>query len=313
MGWQHLTLLWLAAALPAWATPAVEARLDTAQVRVGDPLHLELHLHYDQGTEVLVPALPSLLKDFSVRPETPAPPVVAGGGIDQVQRYELRLYRPGSYQIPPLEIGFVQGDTLKLSTAPLQVEVLKVRQEGDEALRDIKDPVELGGGLPAWAWGLAAGLVALALAGGMYWWLRRRQRPDLPPPPSPPKDYLAEFSRIAAMGLLERGGTKVYYSLLAETLRRFLEDQLSIVAMEQTTEEISQTLASRCDAVLVTQIESFLSAADLVKFARLIPVEEEALQAPEAGKAIVRRFLEIAAAQEAAARQALERTPAPTG
>lgn len=313
MGWQHLTLLWLAAALPAWATPAVEARLDTAQVRVGDPLHLELHLYYDQGTEVLVPALPSLLKDFSVRPETPAPPVAAGGGMEEVRRYELRLYQPGSYQIPPLEIGFVQGDTLKLSTAPLQVEVLKVRQEGDEALRDIKDPVALGGGLPAWAWGLAGGLVALALVGGIYWWLRRRQRPDLPPPPPPPKDYLAEFSRIAAMGLLERGGTKVYYSLLAETLRRFLEEQLGIVAMEQTTEEISQTLASRCDAVLVAQIESFLSAADLVKFARLIPVEEEARQAPEAGKAIVRRFLETAVAQEAAARQALERTPAPTG
>ncbi|MSR81315.1 MAG: hypothetical protein EXS58_00080 [Candidatus Latescibacteria bacterium] len=314
MGWQHLTILWLAAALPAWATPAVEARLDTAQVRVGDPLHLELRLHYDQGTEVLVPALPSLLKDFSVRPETPSPPVAAGGGMEELRRYELRLYQPGSYQIPPLEIGFVQGDTLKLVTAPLQVEVLKVRQEGDEVLRDIKDPVELGGGLPAWAWGLAGGLVALALAGGWYWWMQRRQCPGLPSPPPPPKDYLTEFNRIAAMGLLERDGTKVYYSLLAETLRRFLEDQLGIVAMEQTTEEISQTLkASRCDAVLVAQIESFLSAADLVKFARLIPVEEEARQAPEAGKAIVRRFLEIAAAQEAAVRQALERTPAPTG
>lgn len=314
MGWRVLTLLWLAAALPVAAAPAVEARLDTAQVRVGDPVHLELHLHYARGTEVLVPALPALLNDFTVRPETPAPPVAAAGGMEEVRRYELRLYQPGPHQIPPLGIGFVQGDTLKLATAPLQIEVLKVRPEGDEALRDIKDPVELGGGLPAWVWGLVGALVAIALAGGLYWWLERRQRPAVPPPPPPPKDYLAEFSRIAGMGLLERGGTKLYYSLLAETLRHFLEDQLGIEAMERTTAEISQTLkGSGGDAALALQIERFLSAADLVKFARWTPTEEEARQAPEAGKVIVRRALEIAAAQEAAVRQALERAPVSTG
>lgn len=313
MGWWVLSALWLAGALPAWAVPAVEARLDTAQVRVGDPLHLELRLRYDQGTEPLVPALPSLLPDFSVRPETPGPPVGRGGGMEEVRRYELRLFKPGTHQIPPLEIGFVQGDTLRLSTPPLQIEVLKVRQEGDEELRDIKGPVELGGRMPAWAWGLLGGLVALALAGWVYWWLERRQRPALPPPSPPPKDYLAEFARIAAMGLLERGGTKVYYSLLAETLRRFLEDRLGIEAMERTTAEISQALsASRCEAALAAQIERFLSAADLVKFARFTPAEGEARQAPEAGKAIVRRALALKAEEEEAARQALEPAPAPT-
>lgn len=312
MGWWVLSALWLAAALPAWAAPAVEARLDTAQVRVGDPLHLELRLRYDQGTEPLLPALPSLLADFSVRPETPAPPVAAGAGMEEVRRYELRLFKPGTHQIPPLEIGFVQGDTLRLSTLPLQVEVLKVRQEGDEELRDIKDPVDLGGGLPAWAWGLMAGLAVLVLAGAAYWWRRRRYRPAAPAAPPPPKDYLAEFSRIAAMGLLERGGTKVYYSLLAETLRRFLENQLGIEAMERTTAEISQALkAGRCEAALAAQIEAFLDAADLVKFARLTPTEAEAGQMPEAGKAIVRRALALKAEAEAASHQVLERAPAP--
>ncbi|MBM3276710.1 MAG: hypothetical protein FJY95_01330 [Candidatus Handelsmanbacteria bacterium] len=310
MGWW--ALLWLAGALPALAAPAAEARLDTAQVRVGDPLHLELRLRYPQGARPLLPPVPALLGDFTVRPEAPLPPVAEGGEVAEVHRYELRIYRPGTHRLPSLEIALVQtgGDTLKLATAPLTVEVLRVRPEGDKELRDIKGPVDLGSGLPAWAWGLIGALAALAAAGGLYWWLRRRQRPAIPPPPPPPKDYLAEFSRIAGMGLLEVGGTKVYYSLLAETLRRFLEDRMGIEAMERTTVEIAASLrASGCEAGLATQIESFLGAADLVKFARFTPGPEEARQAPEEGKAIVRRGLTLAAEAEAA-RRAQESAPA---
>ncbi|MCC7262973.1 MAG: DUF4381 family protein [Candidatus Latescibacteria bacterium] len=311
MGGWLLCALWLAAAGAAAAAPAVEARLDTAQVRVGDPLHLELRLRYDRGATPLLPALP---KEFAARAENPAPPTAVAGGLEEVRRYELRLYQPGSHRIPPLEIAFVQagGDTLKLSTPPLAVEVLKVRQDGDEELRDIKDPVDLGRGLPAWAWGLIAALAAAALAGGVYWWWRRRPQNTAPAPPPPPKDYLAEFSRIAAMGLLERGGQKVYYSLLAETLRRFLEDNLGIEAMEQTTAEIAAALkASRCDGEVASQIEAFLAAADLVKFARFDPSAEEARQAPEAGKAIVRRALALRAEAERDAARAREQAAAP--
>ncbi len=312
-GWV-LTALWLASALPAFGAPAVEARLDTAQVRVGDPLHLELHLRYERGAEPLLPPVPNLLKGFAVRPEAPAPPAPAGAEVEELRRYELRLYEPGTHHIPPLEVAFARagGDTLKLASAPLVVEVLKVRQAGDEQLRDIKDPVELGEGLPAWAWGLMAALAAIAIAGVIYWWWQGRPQNAAPAAPRPPRDYLAEFSRIAALGLLERGGSKVYYSLLAETLRRFLEDHLGIEAMEQTTAEIAAALrASHWEPELGAQIERFLAAADLVKFARFNPTEEEARQAPEAGKAIVRRALALKPADEAAAGQALERAAVP--
>ena len=118
-----LAALWLAAAPPSWAAPGVEARLDTAQVRVGDPLHLELRLRYDRGAEPLLPPLPAMLKDFAVRTETPAPPAIAGGEVEEVRRYELRLYQPGTHQIPALEIAFAQagGDTVRLATPPLAV------------------------------------------------------------------------------------------------------------------------------------------------------------------------------------------------
>lgn len=311
-----LLALGLAGAAPR-AGPAVEARLDTDRVTVGDPFHLELGLRFGRGEKPVLPALAALLPDFAVRPEAAPEPVISGGEVAQVFRYELRLYQLGEHPIPPLEIGFVEegGDTLIRATPALEVEVVRVRQEGDEELRDIAPPVEVPGGLPAWLVGVLAALAALGLAGGIYWWLNRR-RPAVESPPPPPKDYLAEFARIAAMGLLERGGLKIYYSLLSETLRRFLEERVGIEAMERTTAEIVQTLAaSRLERPLIREIERFLGVADLVKFARFAPPLETARQVPEEGKAIVRRVLEFKAEQERQAeeaRQALERQAAPT-
>ena len=308
---------WLAAVLPLAAAPAVSARLDTTQVRVGDPVHLELRLQYPKGSTPVLPGLPALLPAFSVRPEAPGPAQAAGEELREVRRYELRCFQLGPQQIPSLQLGFVQGgDTLKVDSAPLQLEVVPVRQAGDEELRDIKAPVSLGDGFPAWAWGIAGALAAVALAAAIYWWRQRRQRLTPPPPPPPPKDHLAEFARIGAMGLLERGGTKIYYSLLAETLRHFIEDNMGLEAMERTTAEITLSLGqAHCETALAAQIERFLGTADLVKFARFAPSQEEARQAPEAGMAIVRRVLELKAKEQEAlaARKALERAePAPT-
>ena len=79
-------------------------------------------------------------------------------------------------------------------------------------------------------------LIALLL-----WILRRRKRPgETATVPPKPTDYIVEFKKIARMGLVERQAFLVYYTLLAETLRRFLEERVGVDAMERTTEEIAK-------------------------------------------------------------------------
>ena len=283
--------------------PRAEAALDTATVRVGDPIRLTLTLHHDATVRPEAPDLPQILGDLA--------PGCAGwhqretaAGFELAQECELRLYELGVHEVPAVAVPFVTaaGDTFLRATQPLPIEVISARGEGEDQLRDIKPPVLISGGMPLWVV-VAMGLMALVLGalGGVWLW-RRRTRSPKPPPPPEPIDYAAEFARIAAGGLLERGEFKTYYSLLAENLRRFLEQSLEIEAMEQTTAELADALrAAEVDDALRQQIIDYLGAADLVKFARFHPALDAARRAPDGGLALLRAIEEAVATRAAEA------------
>ena len=294
--------VWLYSATQVLASlPAVQARIDTARVTLGDPIQLSLHLHHRESEKPALPSLAKLLADFSVQPGGRKESKPAAGEVETVLHYELRIYELGTHRIPALPLSFIQaaGDTLLRTTEPVDIEVLSVRQDGEVELRDINPPAKIPGGIPLWLAGMLAALVLVAIVAGLLWALNRRnKRPQVEPPP-PPVDYAAEFVRIADMGLLERGDFKTYYSLLSETLWRYLEESLVIEAMEQTTTEITRALRQGgTERSIVRHVEDFLAAADLVKFARFVPELESARRAPEAGMAIVRAVEAIAAEKE---------------
>ena len=275
-----------------------EVALDTTTARLGDPIRLTLTLHHDATARPAAPDLSQLLADFAPRCAAWSQRATEAGFV-LTQECELRLYALGLHEVPAVPVPFVTaaGDTLLRATQPVAIEVVSARREGEDQLRDIKPPVLISGGVPLWVV-VVAGLLALALCVLVGLWLwRRRTRPVQPPPPPEPIDYAAEFARIAASGLLERGEFKTYYSLLAEALRRFLEQRLAIEAMEQTTSELAHALqAAEVDDALRQQIIDYLAAADLVKFARFHPALDAARSAPEGGLALLRA---IEAAAEA--------------
>ena len=283
--------------------PRAEAALDTAVARVGDPVRLTLVLHHDATARPEAPDLSQILGDFAPRCAGWNQREVATG-FELAQDCELRLYELGVHEVPAVPVPFVAaaGDTLLRTTPSLAIEVISARSEGEDQLRDIKPPVLISGGVPLWVV-VAVGLLALVLCalGGIWLWRRRTRTPEPPPPPEP-IDYAAEFARIAACGLLERGEFKTYYSLLSENLRRFLEERLAIEAMEQTTSELANALrGAEVEGALRQQIIDYLTAADLVKFARFHPALDEARRAPDGGLAILRAIEEAVATRAAEA------------
>jgi hypothetical protein len=86
---------------------------------------------------------------------------------------------------------------------------------------------------------------------------------------------LKELKRIEALGLIERGMIKDYYTLVSEIVRRYLERKFQVLAMESPT---SYTLGALFEIEVAPEgidaIRDVLEEGDLVKFAKLNPAGE---------------------------------------
>ena len=272
--------------------PQVTVTLDTMSTTVGEPILLSLQLHFDSWWRPLLPVPPPQLPFDGrlVGAGSSSDPGKAASESAATARWQVVAYETGEYELPVIPVSFVsaRGDTLVAASNSVKITVIPVRADGDAEPRDIKPPQFISGGVPLW---VVAVLVALALVGLAVLVRHLRQRPlsEIPVPMPPPVDYVREFARIAQMGLVQRGALKLHYSLLSETLRQFLGDRLVIAAPDLTTTEITAELEPILEPALVAEIDRYLSTADMVKFAKAIPVQDVSLAAPEIGSQIVVR------------------------
>jgi hypothetical protein len=119
----------------------------------------------------------------------------------------------------------------------------------------------------AFPWWILAVLAAIAFVAWLTW--RRRRGGDAPAPPAvaPFERAEREFTRIAALGLVEAGERGRYVSLMVEVVRDYLQNRFPVVSLSLTTPEAMREVA---DAPTVPQerLRALLDEADLVKFAR---------------------------------------------
>ena len=289
----------------AAAVPAVVTAIDSSEVTLGDPVHLTLVVRYRTDQHPEWPSAPALKADVAIVEQAPLGPRSTNGLQEMVIGYELRFFELGEHEIPALVVKLITdaGDTTSMSSTPMTVKVASVRGEEDEELRDIKPPVAIPGGVPLWLAAVVA-VVALALVVALLRWAlsRRRRTGETEARPRTPTDYLVEFKKIAQMGLVERQAFLIYYTLLSQTLRRFLEERVGVDAMERTTEEVADALRhSPVDPDQAQRMHDFLAQADLVKFACAQPAVEQARRAPETGQEIVRTVETSLAASRAEA------------
>jgi hypothetical protein len=151
-----------------------------------------------------------------------------------------------------------------------------------EDIRDIKGPVPL----PSdwwWLWVVLGVIVAGAVA---FWLWRRREHPvsgETPVLLTPFEVAMDSLRRLREVSL----PVEEFYTRLSDIVRQYIEARFGLRAPERTTEEFLAEATLPRDSMAL--LGEFLREADLVKFARYRPGNEDMDRAFDAAETFIRR------------------------
>ena len=273
----------LAGAARAAQTPSPDLSfritLTPDSITVGDPIAVVIEAAGPPGATLLLPQIADSVGPFTV---LDAGPPVAGsrdGKVTVRRTAKVTRFRTGPASFPELPLLWVRapGDTAVAFSTPVPVRVRSLLTGPADAskLHDLKPVVPLV--RPRWwLWGLIAlGAAALAFAAWRYRHFLRRRRIIVEPPPLPPLPpevaFEAGLESLLARRLPEHGLVKDYYGELSLLFRRYLEDRLGFLALEETRREIMVSVEGRTDlrAEEIARLGEWLTEDELVKFAKM--------------------------------------------
>lgn len=278
-------------------------RLTPSAPVIGDALVFEIEVTAELGVELLMPEFGEALDRFAIVDFAPHERIDESGRTVATQRYTLQSSRSGTQSIPPILIEFVDrrpgrdpapeaADAYELLTERLEFDVASALPEDgpqilEAALGEL--PRLKPQAPPPWPFVLAGLVLAAAAAPfALRAWQRRRTRQRQRSAYQIARADLDELLYGARPG--DAPQMHRFFVDLSGIVRRYLEDRFRLHSPELTTEEFLGVMSSSPDLSRDHQqlLQTFLTRADLVKFAHHIPEESDV----EDSIRLARRFLE---------------------
>ena len=284
-GLAWLTALCLTAFSSAGQGVVVRASVDTASIRIGEQFRLSLEMTAPAIASVRMPALLDTVDAFEIVGRSKTDTVDnKNNTLTYRQQLQLTCFDTGYYVIQPLTFLYKDARSSSYDSAatePLLVTVTTVAVDTTVAIKDIKPPMEVPWTIwDALPWILAAAAAVLLIFLVRRWMASRRkaggpQAPKAPPVPAH-VTALQALETLAGEKLWQQGHIKLYHTRLSDIVRTYLEGRFTVLAMEQTTDEILHALAGRkIPEDAMNLLRDMLRLADLVKFAKVQPVAPE--------------------------------------
>jgi hypothetical protein len=264
------------------------ATLDSANILLGDQIKLFLEIDHPKNVTIEFPQVPDTINSLiEVLERSKIDTFEAGTpeNIKQIQSFLITCFDSGSYRIPPYWFKFeASGLSDSIPTNGVSLFVHSMPIDTTKGPTDIKmpyaAPVTLKEVLPY--------IMGIILAGAILFLVLysiKRKKKNLPVFSRPPKPKepahvvaLRELDRIKEEKIWQKEKIKAYYSEITEVLRIYIEDRFEIPAMEQTTDEILTSFRNRKELLSeksLANLSQILSLADLVKFAKYIPLPDD--------------------------------------
>lgn len=264
----------------------VKATIEPSEIKVGQQARLTLEANQDDRTALIWPVI---TENIGNKIE-----LVKQGKIDTVFsqdkkniRYTQELlvtsFDSGVFTIPPFPFMYFSGtDTITIYTDSLLLYSATLPVDTLQGFKDITNPLDVPFSIQELLPYVLLFLAMVGLGIGLYFWIQKRKKKQ---PEIKAEQIIVEPAHIIALRELEalkakrlwqQGQIKNYYIELTDIIRRYLHLRFNIDATEMTTEEILQALRlTDCSNESITAITRLLRLADLVKFAKAQPLENE--------------------------------------
>ena len=255
----------------------VSSKIDTTSIRIGEQINYEIIV--DETEDVRFPKFES---DSLNRVG-----VVTSHKIDSlknqlIKKYTLTSFDSGRYVLPGQEV-FIRNksfltDQVIIDVATVPVDTLK---QPMHHIKEIKNEPYLFSDYLNYFWGL---LLLLAVIGVILYFVLRDKPTEEElisriPPFDAAKNRLKELDQKE---LLSQNKIKPYYVELTDIVRTFIERELNIPALESTTDELIETITDfnsssnlNIPKETLLKLQKLLQEADLVKFAKSKPLQNE--------------------------------------
>lgn len=268
---------WLTGNIVLGQKLSIETNIDTNKISIGDQIGLTYRIIKEKGLNIGYPVIGQKITEGI---EIIGKPFIdssnlKGSGEQILIKYIITSFDTGMYYIPPVSFLLMRGkdiDTIRSKATYLEVVGVPIDTTG--TIRDIKAPekapVSFAEILPYLLIIIAAILIILAI---LYYYRKRKSKfiELKPAKPTEPAHITAlrELDKIKSQKLWQQKQVKEYYTRITYVIRWYISKRFSILALEQTSDEILDHIKSlKLDTVNYQNLENLLNLADIVKFAK---------------------------------------------
>lgn len=255
----------------------IEIYADTNQAYIGDIIQIQLDVISNQ--DIQWPDIAKLISPIEIQKI---------GEIDTLNRGEIRRYSQklniqqfdsGRIVIPCLE--FIQNDGNTFYSDSLEFQFLNIPLDTNNVIFDIKVPKEVPFNLSEvkpYIFGFTLFIIGLLLLIYLSRKFRLKKIEKIKVIPIVPCEVEAvnALQSLEKEKLYEKGEAKEHYVKLTAILKHYFDRQFTIESMEATSAETIKLLREiNQDVNLIKDISRLLIEADLIKFAKLVPMLNE--------------------------------------
>ena len=272
-------------AFPMLYAQEVKVETNTKNIKIGEQIQYKVSVETPADTPVSFPEGQTFAPLEMVKTRA-ADTLRDGGKYRLVKEYYLTQFDEGKYTIPSQKIRINNKDYF---TDSLLVEVHTVAIDTlKQPLYDIKPIQEVKKPFTSYGWILtiiAAVLLLLIVAFVYFVFIRKKKFPFLQTQKKlPPFDRaIQDLKELQNSKYLVQSQHKEYYTRLTDIVKAYLEEEVHILAKESTTDELLTKInllqekgKLNLNQETITNLKRVLQTADLVKFAKNKPSDDNA-------------------------------------